>query len=235
MNHLFLVTSALNTSFGLYDADQRLLQTLTTIESIRERVPNAKIAIFESSGNPISSEVLDTLTNNSDWVANMSQDPTINYIHGATDNWDIVKNACEMMAFKAGINMLETQNAFDGIDRVHKLSGRYILNDDFDLSIYETYPDKIILTQKYMSQFTSGVSIPYQYVSRLWSWPRLHHPVVKDFYEKAISELDIRMKNNMYADIEHLLYHFLPGCFIQEVPIIGVAGRLGQNGVLVQN
>ena len=45
-----IVTSAINTKFGVYSSDQRLAQTLDTIASIRTRIPGCTIFLLEISG-----------------------------------------------------------------------------------------------------------------------------------------------------------------------------------------
>ena len=50
MKSAFIITSALNTRFGVYTPEQRLEQTLATIKSVRERNPGAKIFAVELAG-----------------------------------------------------------------------------------------------------------------------------------------------------------------------------------------
>ena len=57
---LFLVGSSIEhfveEHFSRYTMEQRFFQTLDTIESIRTKVPNAYICLFECSHRPISDE-----------------------------------------------------------------------------------------------------------------------------------------------------------------------------------
>lgn len=235
MNHLFVISSAINTKFGEFDSNQRLLQTYRTFKSVHDRVPNAKLAVIESSGYPLDTEIVESLQNVLHCLVDMSRNHEVAKIHSGTPNWDIVKNACEIMCFSVGFSMLYGTEIFDGIDRIHKLSGRYLLTDDFDLSLYEKYPDKIIITEKLPTTFGERVNIPYQYVSRLWSWPIQHHGIVRKFYIEALEELKDRLDNGKYADIEHLMYLLLPKDLIQEVPVIGVEGLIGGNKRYVRN
>lgn len=232
--HLFIVTSAINTKFGTFSKEERLAQTIDTLKCIYSKIPDAKIAILESSGIPIEQEIVDTLHEYAHWVVNMTNDPILHNIQNNTDNWDIVKNMSELVSFRSGLQMLEDSNVFDGIDRVHKISGRYLLNDDFDVAFYDTVPDKIVLTYKYTTQF-ADMEVPYQYMARLWSWPANMGPEIKEFFTKAITEFTKRLDNGKYIDLEHLMYYFLPPEHIKEVPAIGVVGQLGQNGVTVNN
>lgn len=229
MNHLFVVSSAINTKFGMFDSDQRLLQTYRTIKSVYDRLPEAKIVLIESSGIPLEPEVLEKLHQCVHCIIDMSGTETVSSIYNSTPNWDVVKNVCEILCFLLAFKSIEETGMLEGIDRIHKLSGRYMLNDNFDPSVYEKYPDKIIMIEKRETTFGEVVDIPFQYASRLWSWPISLHPLIKDFYLNAINEIRDRLLENRYADIEHLMYKFLPEEHIQTVATIGVEGLIGGN------
>jgi len=235
MNHLFILSSAIHTKFGMYDTDQRVLQTHKTINSIKQRVPNARIVIIESGGYAIPKDVLANLIDQVTLIVDMSSHPNVQAIHDSTPNWDLVKNVCEVMCFNLAFPTLEQHKVFDGVDRIHKISGRYELNDHFDPAIYEKYTNKIIFSPKMNNMYDKGMKIPYMYISRLWSWPKCHHQLVKDFYQKAIIEMKKRTQKNWYVDIEHLLYKFLPQKHIHEVPLIGIQGNLAANRDFVSN
>jgi hypothetical protein len=235
MNHYVIITSAINTSHGAFDPDTRLLQTLNTIQSVYEHVPNVKVALVESSSSPVEKNILDKLHKVTNCIIDMSNDQTLKYIHDNTDNWDIVKNLCEMLAFNSALKMLEDNGQFEGIDRIHKLSGRYVVNEDFNPEVYEQYPDKIILPQKLKTQFPKKVGQRYQYMSRFWSWPTSLLPEIKGFYKDSIDLYRQRYEENLYIDIEHMMFKLLPKKHIQEVPLVGVHGRLAQTKEFVRN
>ena len=91
---------------------------------------------------------------------------------------------------------------------------------------------------RYKSQFTDkldNTNIPFQYMSRLWSWPKSLHGEIKTFYKSASDEFVERLKQKSRVDMEHLLFLLLPPEHIREVPTIGVKGQLGQNGRHVEN
>lgn len=237
--HLFIVTSAINTNFGTFSQEERVEQLGETLNSITIRAPDSKIAVFESSGRPVDKELLAKISSACHYLVDMSSDENIKFVHDSTDNWDVVKNLCEIMAFYHGLQMMKDNGALEGIDRIHKLSGRYTLNKNFKLGVYDEYPDKIILCKKHKTQFenhpTIKVNVPWQHCSRLWSWPVQYHDTVVDFYKTAIKEFTDRIQVGKYIDIEHMLYLFLPPELIHEVDMIGVWGSLGQNGRFVSN
>ncbi len=235
MNNYVIITSAINTTHGAYDPDTRLVQTLNTIQSVYDNIPNAKVCIVESSGMPVEKNIIEKLHKITNCVIDMSSDPTLKHIHDNTENWDIVKNLCEMLAFNSALKMLKDNNQFDDIDRVFKLSGRYVVNEDFNPQYYEDNPDKIIVGQKIKSQFPKKIGIRYQYMSRLWSWPTSLQPVIDKFYMNAIDMYKQRFDENLYIDIEHMMFKLLPKKHILEIPLVGCHGRLAQNKEFVRN
>jgi hypothetical protein len=44
-----------------------------------------------------------------------------------------------------------------------------------------------------------------------------------------------RVANGGYADIEHVLYKFLPTDLVTEIPVLGVEGTIAPNGVAIKN
>lgn len=238
MKHCFLITSAINTRFGTFDTEKRMDQTIQTFNSIKSKLPDAKIILVESSAISLTEEQIDVIKNHVQWLVNLSGDPSLKNLFDGTENWDIVKNMSELVAFNTALKMLDDQNLLDDVDRIHKLSGRYTLNHNFNPIIYERFTDKIILPMRYRSQFTDPreqMDVPFQYMSRLWSWPKVHHEVIKTFYRNAIQEFIDRCKALKRMDMEHLLYLLLPPELIKEVPFVGVRGQLGQNGNRVEN
>lgn len=236
MKHLFVVTSAVKTKFKVNSEEARLSQTLMTVRSILARVPDAMIVVIEASGIPLDEYIVKALEDEIHYLINFSSDSNVQYIHDNNESADVVKNLTEMMCFYRGLQMLRDSDLLTGVNRVYKMSGRYLLNKDFNLSVHEQSSDKILLSNKYQTQFSEEqVGIPYQYMSRLWSWPIKYNEKIMVFYESAIKEFTDRIENKKYADIEHLLYLLLPGNLIQEVNPIGVSGKLGNSGIPVKD
>ena len=146
IKHAFIVTSAINSKFGVFNPDQRLEQTIGTITSIKSKIPTAKIVIMECCGTPLTTEQAEQLKANSDYFIDYSKDPAVQAMYD-NDNWDVVKNGTEIMCFGRVLQALQDANALDGVDRVHKMSGRYTLNDKFVPAFYEheQVKDKIVI------------------------------------------------------------------------------------------
>lgn len=233
--HCFVVTSAINSKFGIYTPKERLAQTVITLQNIKFKVPDAKIIVMECAGTALNQEQSDTLENNCDLLLDFSQDPAVLAIY-QSDNWDVVKNSTEIMCFGRALRICQHDGDFEGVDRIHKMSGRYVLNDDFDLSVYEQYPELIIIGPKHQSQFPFDVTgIKLQYMARLWSWPSAQTERVIQVYEDSLAYIGQRVSQGGYADIEHVLFKFLPAELVKELPLLGVEGFIAPNGVPIKN
>lgn len=240
MNPGFIITSALNTRFGVYSANQRLVQTLDTIASIKTRSPIGHITFVEMGGLPLLDEQRDILQQFVDVLIDFSKDESVIQIYNSTNNWDIVKNSTEIQVFGQTLQMiLDNQKEYAGIDRFFKLSGRYVLNEDFKIKDYNKakYKDKIVFAKRRNSQFDPKVTggVVNQYMSRCWSFPASEITNIdKMFTGMQLCMLDILRKGG-YIDIEHLLFLYTDPTKVLEVDKIGVQGLLGPNGILVRD
>jgi hypothetical protein len=235
IKHGFVVTSAVNSKFGIYSPEERLAQTVITLQNIRFRVPGAKIIVMECAGTPLTDAQSDTLEQNCDLLLDFSRDSDVKAIY-QSDNWDVVKNSTEIMCFARALRMCQDDGDLAGIDRIHKMSGRYILNDEFDPGVYEKCPDRIIIGPKHRSQFAFEVTgIELQYMARLWSWPADLTEQIIQVYTDSLVYIGQRVSTGGYADIEHVLYKFLPTELVQELPVLGVEGFIAPNGVPIKN
>lgn len=237
ITHAFVVTSAINSKFGVFSPAERLQQTIDTITSIKSKLPNAKIFIMECCGTPTTVEQANQLKAVSDVFVDYSHDADVQDMYDS-DNWDIVKNGTEIMCFGNMLEKLKEDNHFAGVDRIHKMSGRYILNDLFHPSMYE-HPDilnKIVIGPKHQSQFPIEVTtVPLQYMARLWSWPVALLDDVNQIYHDSFMFFAERVAVGGYVDIEHVLYKFLEPSMVCEIQNLGVEGCIAPNGTAIKN
>ena len=72
-------------------------------------------------------------------------------------------------------------------DRIFKMSGRYLLTENFDPHYYESAADRIVVLERKHSQFPPEVTggKQFQYMSRLWSWPANITEQVVDAYNEG--------------------------------------------------
>ena len=235
IKHGFVVTSAVNSKFGVYSPAARMQQTLTTLQNVRSRVPGCKIVVMECAGTPLTDAQSELIEENCDLLLDFSRDPDVQAIY-QSENWDVVKNSTEIMCFGRALRMCQDDGDFAGLDRVHKMSGRYVLNDEFDLGVYEQHTDRIIIGPKQTSQFPLQVTgIELQYMARLWSWPAAQTERIIQVYTDSLNYIGQRVSQGGYADIEHVLYKFLPAELVTELPVLGVEGSIAPNGIAIRN
>lgn len=235
INHAFVVTSAINSKFGIYNAIQRLEQTLATIASIRKHVPGSKIIVMECAGTPLREDQEAAIDAVSDIFIDYSRDSDVIALYNS-DNWDIVKNTTEIMCFARALKLCWDDGDFEGIDRIHKMSGRYVINDDFNLDTYIQHRERILIGPKHRSQFSIELTgIELQYMARLWSWPVAMTPDIIQVYDASLAYIATRIAAGGYADIEHVLYKFLPPELVTEITKLGVEGFIAPNGSAIKN
>jgi hypothetical protein len=234
--HAFMITSAINTKFGVFNSAQRLAQTKETINSIVGRVPGARIFLIEMGAIPLTTEQRNELAPLVDEIVDFDDNQDVKDIFNGSENWDWVKNATEVMCFAQAIEYLREQGELGNLDRIHKISGRYTLNDNFDLERYELHPDKIFVKHQMLSQFPHHLTlVDRQYMSRLWSWPvELTEQIIKA-YEDGFVYIAERIAAGGYCDIEHMLYKFLPKQHVLEVQTTGISGNIGPNGTRIDD
>lgn len=238
MKHTFLLSSAIKTKFGVYTTQQRMEQTRDTVLSIRAAIPDAQIIIVECSGAGIEHEQLLELSDMAAYVINLTKDPNVVALYNSTNNWDIVKNGTEMTCFLKAIGICHDKGLFDGYDRIHKMSGRYLLNENFHPEFYERPEvlDKIVIGAKRPSQFSFEMTQQsFQYMSRLWSWPVARVPEILAVYKNGIQYFSDRIAAKGYVDIEHVLGKFLNPANVLEQDVLGVEGNISPNGVAVKD
>lgn len=231
-----LMTSAINTKFGVYSADQRFRQTMNSILSVKNKIPNSTIFLLESAGQSLTNDQQLALSDLVDHIFDFTTDNSVVGLYNSTDNWDVVKNVTEVMCFILALRTLINSGQLENYERVFKVSGRYVLNDNFDIEYYQSYKVKpcIVINQKKPSHFPSELTgIDYQFMSRLWSWPASLNGEILDVYDQTLKYMYERLAQGKYADIEHCLYKFLDKDKILEKQIIGIQGNIGPNGASV--
>jgi hypothetical protein len=146
---------------SIYTDNQRFEQTLETIASVRKHIPEADVCLVECS--PFTSMV-ETLSTSVDFFINLYPDDNIrkNPAKGAGE-------ACMLAAVLNQINPESYENFF-------KLSGRYLINQAFNMSWYTN--DKIIIKQ---TQHYGGDSMH----TFFYKFPRKEFQFFKNLFKLA--------------------------------------------------
>lgn len=232
----FLITSAINTRFGVFDTATRLQQTLDTITSIKAQCKNPHITLIEMAAMPLTDEQREIIKSNVQVLIEFSNDNTVKQI-SKSDNWDIVKNMTEMLCFRHALKLMQGTDFYKDIDRFVKVSGRYRLNSNFKESMFKKAGDRIVFSTRRKSQFSPDITkgITEQFMSRCWSFPAKDIASIEQMYDAMLKHMQQVLELGGYIDIEHLLFVYSKMFDIYEVKKIGVEGNIGPNGALVSD
>ena len=80
-HHLFIVTSAINTRFGVFNHEERLHQTLETVRSIKQHIPDASILLVEMSAEALSDKQKNFLSSSVNQIIYFSGDVDVQSIY----------------------------------------------------------------------------------------------------------------------------------------------------------
>lgn len=237
MKNWFLITSAINVQYGVFDEQKRFSQTLVTIASIRKRCTNSKIVLIEGSPNPLTQEQLEAFNNTCDIVVDLSQDEFIKFAHKTQDP-NLVKHPSEMYLLNS---FLSQQNLIKPEDRVYKICGRYYLDSNFDEGLHIAAKNKIVTTHKKQSYYiyddqTNNKFPPitdYLYETRLYSFCGSLTDYMRDKYKEMFDFTVSLYNNGGFTNLEHVMYKFLNHDKVIELTPIGISGLFthGKNAI----
>jgi len=257
MKFLFLLGSALKhfqeEKFSAYDEKQRFEQTLKTIECIRKKVPNSYVVLFECSPKPINDKQKEVLKEKTDLFLEFYDEPVIKQIYENLEKRpELITYGKSLLETRGLINTLYTikkHNLFSDSQRIFKLTGRYLLNDDFDIRDYQSkfFEGKYVIKRyEYLSQEAENYDekelenvYAYLYgakgmmITGLWSFDRILFEETVEALEKSFIYLEKMMQFTAGTDIEHSLYRFLNKSNIISIPNLGLTmnkGMIGENG-----
>lgn len=224
--YTFVITSAINTTQTAIDCDTRYQQTLKTIESIRAKVPGARIVMTDSSSQPLSSEQIDTLTANVDIFYPIERNLITEFFNSSMS----FKGDAELYQWYEIARLLRKHNLVGR--RVFKISGRYHLNDDFDIAAYldpaleNKYVARINEWDVSFDNFVTRERVVY-FETRLWSFC---YSLFEEF-EQLIPRL---FRNMIFVDnnLEKSMLQLIDHDKIVMFNPIGVQGYTGDNGVI---
>jgi len=228
---LFVVSSAIHANWGVYNSEERLSQTIGTCRSIRDRLPDCDIVLLDGGTKNLEPEEKAQIQDYITMFYSFADAENVKQVQ-KVNNWDIVKNMIEIIIF--GSYYASAKEVIEkDYDRVFKMSGRYILNDEFDLQPHLDAKDKIVVRGPYTSQFPPEITgnVRLQYMSRLWSFDGKLINYISETYGKMFNHMIERVNNRGYIDIEHLMFYHLDSSRIVTIPKIGIQGNIAPNGV----
>lgn len=245
---LFLVGSAINhfkeDDLSAFKAEERFQQTLDTIQSIKDKVPDAYILIYEGSETTIKQEYKEQFIEQSDLFLEFGDDAYMKAIyenlHRDPDKFTFAKSMLECRCLELVLNHMQENNIFNDVNRVFKLSGRYKLNEYFDINDYKSR----FLTNKYVMKYydyeerfediENIYSLLYgckgSIVTGLWSFDRFLFGDIFNVLQRSFEYMERAIQLTAGIDIEHSFYHFIDRDKILNIPILGLDLIKGMDG-----
>jgi|LakMenE18May11ns_1017448.scaffolds.fasta_scaffold9951056_4 hypothetical protein len=256
MKFLFLVGSALKhfqeKDFSAYDEQQRFEQTLETIECIRKKVHNSYVVLFECSSKSIDENQKDILKEKTDLFLEFYDEPVLKQIYENLEaRPELITYGKSLLETRGLLNTLyviQKHNIFNDSQRVFKLTGRYLLNDDFDIQDYQSkFLENKYVIKKYdylsqeMENYEKELENVYAYlygakgmmITGLWSFDRMLFTDTIEALEKAFTYMEKMIQFTAGTDVEHSLYRFINKKNVIDIPNLGltmVKGMSGENG-----
>lgn len=239
MKFLFLVSSALEhfaeKDYSRFTTEQRFYQTLQTIESIKQKVPNSYICLFECSHKPIPEEYRNQLQQRVNLFLEFYDEPGIQTLYENFSNKPKLitfgKSLLETRGILNCLYLIQQKNLFTDVERIFKITGRYTLNEKFDIQDYQTK----FLTGKYVIKSYDYLNLEdleniYAYlyqakgmmVTGLWSFDKHLFNETIEALEKSFTYIEKMIQYTTGTDIEHALYRYLNQKNIISIPNLGL-------------
>ena len=246
MRFLFLIGSSLHhfneENISAYKTEQRFEQTLETLKSVREKVPNAYLCVFECSQFPIEEKYREKLIQDTDLFVEYYDEPGMKTIYEnlikKPEAFTFGKSLLETRGLINILHQMKRENIFSDAQRVFKLTGRYKLNDDFKTKDYESRfleNHYVMKTYEYLQKELDNV-YAYLYgaqgmmVTGLWSFDRILFSDTLSALEKSFDYMERMLQYTSGTDIEHALYRFLNPKNILHISNLGLNVNKGMNG-----
>ena len=221
---LFIVTSALRPSIGVFSDEERYKQTLRTLQSIREKCPNAYILFADTSVREVPALEFLTISKHVNYFMRMHEKYNEDVIAlsqaGAKSHAETALLYHIMVQLKRDPNL---QQAIASTSRIFKFSGRLELDEGFDFSKYNGLFGKYVFKKRINSWMSQPRPTDYLLVTRLFSMC----PSLIDEYLMVLQK-NYHMLD--YIDTEHAHFINIPKERLVEFDKVHCKGQVASNG-----
>ena len=220
--NLFIVTSALHANIGVVNEQDRMLQTIETLENLKEKVPDAMVLLVDGSPHNIDEGIKKTISEycQAIWF-NTHPDVYAMASSGRKSEAEII------MMFNTLLQIKQSKSIHE-IKRIFKYSARTILEDDFDINEYDNLYGKYVFKKSIPSWMSPERKInitDHLYITRMFSFC----PSLIDNYLQTLQPI----LNNVIThgiDTEHSHYLCLDKRYVVEFDRIKCAGIVAGSG-----
>lgn len=220
--NLFIVTSALHANIGVVNEQERMLQTIETLENLKKKVPDALVLFVDGSPHNINEDVKKKISEycQAMWF-NTHPDVYAMASSGRKSEAEII------MLFDTLLKIKQSKSIHE-IKRIFKFSARTILEDDFDINEYDGLYGKYVFKKALPSWMTperkSNIT-DHLYITRMYSFC----PSLLDNYLQTLQPI----LNNVIQhgiDTEHSHYLCLDKRYVTEFDKVKCAGIVAGSG-----
>ena len=220
--NLFIVTSALQANIGVVDAVERLKQTITTLENLKEKVPDAMVLLVDGSPHNIDESIKKRISEycQAIWF-NTHPDVYAMASSGRKSEAEII------MMFNTLLQIKQSKSIHE-IKRIFKYSARTTLENDFDINEYDNLYGKYVFKKSIPSWMSPERKInitDHLYITRMFSFC----PSLIDNYLQTLQPI----LNNVIThgiDTEHSHYLCLDKRYVAEFDRLKCAGIVAGSG-----
>lgn len=229
------ITSAINANNdSVFKPQDRFIQTLRTIETVRERVPNSVIFLVDSSVTELDVDMKKQIVDKVDYFVDFSKDATLKQIANQPHK-DTLQNFSELITLIKAFSVIKNKKLFDDCDRIFKISGRYYLTENFDISRHN-HNNKFVFFKKTLSQFPFVLSKQsLQYMTRTFSFDAALLDTFIGYMKTMLEHMQETSNDKRYIDMEHSFCKFIPQESIVELGRMGVAGLISKTGTPIED
>jgi len=231
--YTFIITSCINapkmSAVNVFDQDNRYKETLKTIESIKEKVPNSKIIFIDNSTIPLKDEWRNTIEDQVDVFRQLDHNIFTLFVNDIGS-----KGLGEAYIMQEALKLIEENDLLG--KRVFKITGRYFLADSFDISYYDNpnligkFAHKINQWDVSKDNFVTHRERVVYFETRLWSFCSTifddYKVLLKDIFKVMVSSIGEPMCN---LEMSH--WQLTPRDKIFEMETIHVEGYTADNGI----
>ena len=220
--NLFIVTSALQANIGVVDAVERLKQTITTLENLKEKVPDAMVLLVDGSPHNIDEGIKKTISEYCQTIW-FNTHPDV-YAMASSGR----KSEAEIIMMFNTLLQIKQNKSIHEIKRIFKYSARTILEDDFDINEYDNLYGKYVFKKSIPSWMSPERKLnitDHLYITRMFSFC----PSLLDNYLQTLQPI----LNNVIThgiDTEHSHYLCLDKRYVIEFDRVKCAGIVAGSG-----
>ncbi len=220
--NLFIVTSALQANIGVVNEQERMLQTIETLENLKKKVPDAMVLFVDGSPHNIDDGVKKKISEYCQAIW-FNQHPDV-YAMASSGR----KSEAEIIMLFNTLVKIKQSKSIHEIKRIFKFSARTILEDDFDINEYDGLYGKYVFKKSipsWMSPERKSRITDHLLITRMYSFC----PSLLDNYLQTLQPI---LNNVIQHDIdtEHSHYLCLDKRYVIEFDRLKCAGVVAGSG-----